>query len=251
MKKILGIDVGGTKIAAALVDPTGNLTELKIESTSQNNLVDQLINLMVSYQGYEAIGLALPGQVLKDGTVVKLANIPAFKSTNLKELLENKFKMPVMVVNDAKAFAFAEAVYGSGKDSKCVAGVILGTGIGVGLVIDKEIYSGKDGLAGEFEHITLLDGKMLRDYRHDAGKFETAADAEKYLKILFSMIVLSFNPEIIVLGGGWSHLPGMEEILSEVTINVGGYTNKTPVVISDLKYPGLLGVALLVLNSKE
>src|SRR5258708_29855289 len=91
---------------------------------------------------------------------------------------------------------------------------------------------------------------MLRDYRHDAGKCETEADAEKYLKILFSMIVLSFNPERIVLGGGWRHLPGMEEILSEVTINVGCYTNKTPMVISDLEYPGLLGLALQIFYSK-
>ena len=248
MKKILGIDVGGTKIAAGLVDNKLRVSSIAIMPTSQTDLVRQLVNLVGSYDGFSAIGLAMPGQVLGNGVVTRLPNVKDFDSVNLKQTMAKKFKVPVNVLNDAKAFTFAEALVGQGKDSTVVAGIILGTGVGVGIVIYKKIYLGKDGIAGELEHVTLLDNKMFRDHRHAAGEFVNAHEAKKYLKTILNMVVLSFNPDVIVLGGSWSKLTGMEVLANTLTTSVGGYKNTTPVRISKLKHAGIIGVALPLLK---
>lgn len=248
MKYVLGIDVGGTKIAAGLVDKNLKLNKVAILPTSQTDLVGQLIRLIEDYSDFEAIGLAVPGQVQSSGMVTRLPNVQNFRAVNLRTLLEKKFKVPVTVLNDAKSFAFAEAMVGLGKNSKTIAGVILGTGVGVGIVIDGQIYYGKDGIAGEFERVSLLDGKMFRNYRHEAGIFKKASESKKFLRMLFGMIVLSFNPDLIVLGGSWSKLSGMEKLANELTQNVGGYINKTQVKVSKLKHAGVLGAALLALK---
>ncbi|MBX4186758.1 MAG: ROK family protein [Candidatus Doudnabacteria bacterium] len=251
MNHVLGIDVGGTKIASALVDQGLELKNLEVTNTSQIDLVRQLIDLIRSQKNFDAIGLAMPGPVLSDGTVVRLPNVPRFARVNLKHLLEETFKVPVAVVNDAKAFAFAEAMAGQAQENKVAAGVVLGTGIGVGIVIDRKIYDGKDGIAGEFEHVTLLDGKLFRELRHAAGRFQKASDAKLYLKTLLDMIILSFNPDVIILGGGWANLPGMEDLASELAVNVGDYENRTAVKVSKLQYPSLVGAALLALEQQK
>ncbi len=243
-KYILGIDVGGTKIAAGLVDKNHKVSKVAILPTSQTDLTKQLVGLIESYGKFDAIALAVPGQVLQNGQVTRLPNIQNFQPTNFKRLIEKKFRVPAQVLNDAKAFALAEALVGSGKNFKVVAGVILGTGVGVGIVINGKIYFGKDSLAGELEHVTLLDGKMFRYHRHQAGKFKNAYDSRKYLKTLFSMLILSFNPDLIVLSGGWSRLPGMKKVANEAASNVGGYKNTTPVKISKIKFPGIIGAVL-------
>ncbi len=248
MKQILGIDVGGTKIAAGLIDKSFRVTKLAVLSTSQTDLVKQLVNLIRSYESFSAIGLGMPGQVLANGMITRLPNVNNFKSINFKKILEDKFKVPVNILNDAKAFALAEASIGVGRAYKTVAGVILGTGIGVGIIMDKKIYFGKDGIAGEYEHTVLLDSKMFRDHRHSTGTFKQAANTNKYLKTLLDMIVLSFNPDIIILGGAWSKLSGMEKLANQLTKNVGNYINKTPVKISKLKYAGIIGAALPLLK---
>ncbi|MEJ0021708.1 MAG: ROK family protein [Candidatus Doudnabacteria bacterium] len=248
MKYILGIDVGGTKIASGLVDENLKVMDVTVSQTSQTDLLGQLFDLISTYDKFEAVGLGMPGQVLTDGTVIKLPNIKNFESANIKQILEKRFKLEATVINDAKAFALAEAIAGAGKKFDVVAGVVLGTGIGVGLISDKRVYFGKDGIAGEMEHIVLLDGKMLRDHRHNAGQFKTAAETKKYLKTILDTVVLSWNPDIIVLGGGWSKLSGMAEMANKLTVNVGGYKNKTPVKISKMANPGVLGAALSVLN---
>jgi predicted NBD/HSP70 family sugar kinase len=247
MKKILGIDVGGTKIASAMIETGLELKNLNVASTSQIDLVRQIRELIKEHS-FDAIGLAMPGQVLPDGTVVRLPNIAHFQRTNLKNLFEQEFKVPVSVVNDAKAFAFAESKVGQAQNNNNVAGVILGTGIGVGFVVNQKIYSGKDGVAGEFEHVRLLDGRLIRDLRHAAGRFSSAKEAGVYLETLLDMVVLSFNPDVIILGGGWNDLPGMEDLANKITTNVGDYENRTPVKISKMKYPSLIGAALLALE---
>lgn len=249
MKKyIIGIDVGGTKIAAGLVDKNYQVSKVAVIPTSQTDLLGQLERLIADYSGFEAIGVGMPGQVLPSGLVLKLTNIPKFKQLNLKRFLENKFNTPVSVINDAKAFALAEAHVGSGKNSKAVAGLIIGTGMGAGFVMGKKLYSGKDGLAGELEHITLLDGKMLHIHRKLAGKFTKVSQFKKFLKTMLSLVILSFNPDIVVLGGGLTFLPGLEKQARQFAVSVGEYQNRTKVVVSKLKNAGIIGAALPLLK---
>jgi glucokinase len=248
MKKVLAIDVGGTKIASAIVNSNLKVSEVKLAQTPQNNLVSRLVEIIDSYSDYQAIGLGLPGQVLFDGTVVRLPSIRNFKSFNLKKYLAKRYKKPIGLLNDAKAFALAEALVGTGKKLPVVAGVILGTGIGVGIIVDQKIHYGKDSIAGEYVHTTLLDGKKFGRYRSRAGFFKNANQAQKYLKTLFDMIILSFNPNIIVLGGGWSNLPNMERVANKLTRNVAEFRTYTPVKISKLKHASIIGAALPLLR---
>lgn len=248
MKKVLGIDVGGTKIAAGLVDSKFKLSKVKLLATSQTDLALQIIALIESYKDFSAIGLAVPGQVLPNGMVVSLPNIPKFRPTNLRNVLNKRFKVPVTVMNDAKSFAYAEALIGRGKKYQTVAGIILGTGIGVGLVSDKKIYFGANRLAGEYGHIMMPNNQIFEKYVKSAGKFKTAKQAEKYLRLLVGFIVRSFDPELIVVGGGWSRLPGMQLTLNQIITKIHPMKLKTRVSVSRLSHAGILGAALLALK---
>jgi predicted NBD/HSP70 family sugar kinase len=244
MKQILGIDVGGTKIAIGIVNQSLKINDLRIVPTSQTNLLAQLNELIGQYRGYDGIGLALPGQVLADGRVEKLPNIKGFKPINIKQVLEKKFKVVVSVMNDAKAFALAEAMVGAGKDDEVVVGLILGTGVGAGVVVNGQVYFGKDGLAGEVEHVVLPDGKMVRYYRKAAGVYQHKDQTETILRTLLSIVILNFNPDIIVLGGGWSKLAGMEKLANKLAKNIGDYKTITKVKVSKIVHPGVIGAAL-------
>lgn len=248
-KPILGIDVGGTKIAAGLVDQKLRVSQVSIIPTSQKDLVRQIIDLIKSYSGFSGIGLAIPGPVLASGLVTHLPNIKNFKPTNFKKLLEKKFSVFTSVVNDAKSFALAEATVGQGKNFKIVAGVILGTGIGVGFIgINKKIYYGRNSLAGEIGHFLMPDGKFFEQYVKAAGKFKTAKDASKYLRMLLSFIVRSIDPEVIIFGGGWSRLKGMNQALRQALKQVRLPVPKTVIKISKLKHASIIGAALLALQ---
>jgi glucokinase len=247
MKYILGIDVGGTKISSGLVDKQNQVSQYKIRPTSQRDLLGQLASLVAEYQGFVGIGIGVPGQVLYSGMVTHLPNV-AWRPTNLRVFLNRRFRVPVNVMNDAKAFTLAEAVAGSGKKFKSVVGITMGTGIGVGFIKDGKMYFGKDGIAGEFDHVVLPDGKIIRKIKQRLGKFRNAQSAKNFLQSLLSMTVLSFNPEVIILGGAWSQLTGMARTANRLTTNLGGFVTKTPVKISKLKYAGIIGAALPLLG---
>lgn len=249
MSKILGIDVGGTKIALGLVDRRFKLSKTMVVSTSQTNMLSQLIGLIKGYSGFSGIALAVPGPVLSGGLVRRFPNIKNFKPTNIKLFFKRKFKVPVKVVNDAKALALAEASLGAGRKFRTVAGVILGTGIGVGFVNHKKIYFGTNSLAGELGHILLPDGQVFEQYVRNAGKFKNAKQAGKFLRLLLSLIVRSVDPEIVVFGGGWSKLPGMEHELKLQLAKIYHSPLKTVIKISKLKYAGILGAVLAFLNN--
>lgn len=245
MKPILGIDVGGTKIATGLVDGRGRVSNVRIVHTSQVNLKEQLLDLINFYQGFSAIGLGMPGPVLPNGTVTRLPNVKGFKKTNLKIFLQKKIRKPVTVANDANCFALAEAIRGQGRKYKIVAGVILGTGVGVGIIFNKKMHIGKNGVAGEYEHFPMIDGKLFWQHKKSDGPFKDALAAKKYLQLLFHYIVLSVDPEIIILGGGWSTLKGMARLAPEFAKNAGRYQTSTPIKISKIKHAGIVGAALL------
>lgn len=247
MNKILGIDVGGTKIAAGLVGKQGRILDLRLFPTSKNKLVGQLQDIIGLYQGYDAIGIGMPGQVLDSGEVVHLGNVKHFATTNLKKLIARRFKANVVIENDANCFAYAEAMAGLGQRFYIVAGVTLGTGIGGGIVINKKIYRGAEGLAGEFGQIPMLDGITIERHIQKAGLFSHGREARKYLKVIIGSVVRSINPEIIVIGGAWSQLPGVEQI-SKIVLKEIKYTSKTIIKVSRMKHAGVLGAALLALK---
>lgn len=240
-KRILGIDVGGTKIAAGLVNHKFEVTNVSTFPTSQTNLKNQLELLIRSYtyNGFDGIGLGMPGQVLSNGLVTKLPNVKNFKDINIKDRFEKKYKAPVNVMNDAKAFALAEAVIGAGRNFQSIVGVTLGTGVGMGFVLHGKLYNGADGIAAELGQLSIAVDKAL--------ELRIKDNPQKHLKLLASLIALSFNPQAIVLGGGWSNLVQVKEILKKALTELV-FPTKTKVLVSKLKHAGLIGAALPLLK---
>ncbi len=248
MKPVLGIDVGGTKIAAGLVSSSHKVSHLKVLATSQTNLSGQLIKLIESYEDFGAIGLGVPGPVRADGTVRVLPNIKGFKKTNLKKLLTKHFQVPVFVMNDAQAFTLAEARVGSARKFKKVAGVIMGTGIGGGVCINKKMYTGKKYLdGGEWGTIVVKPGMTLEQAMHRLGKFTKAEQSAPFAEVLIAYIVDKVNPEAIVFGGGRVNFPGIDRVLQKARKQVAP-SSKVAVKRFSLKHPGIVGAALPLLK---
>lgn len=248
VKHILGIDVGGTKIAAGLVDSRYKVTKLSLMPTSQTDLLGQLERLIRRYSNFDAIGLAVPGLVLKDGTVVTLPNIRAFKRVNLKKFLERQFHTAAHVMNDARAFALAEASLGAGKRFETVVGVVVGTGIGSGVIRHKMIYYGQNRLAGEIGHILVSNKTTLEQLMQKSGKFTNAKQAGPAIRMILSLILGSFDPEIVIFGGGRVNFPNMQKVLDQALRSAHRNPLKTKVVVGKLRHAGIIGAALPLLK---
>ena len=248
MKYTLGIDVGGTKIAAGLVDGSFKVHKIKVLYTSQTDLISQLIRLIEGFDGFSSIGLGVPGRVRPDGTVIKLPNVRNFKKSNLKKLLEKRFGVSVHVMNDAQAFTLAESIAGSTKKFKHVAGVIMGTGIGGGVVINRKLYSGEKYFrGGSWGIIEVKPSVTLEQAMHKFGKFANAEQAGPFAEVIIAYILKVLKPEAIVFGGGRIKFPSIEKVLRQALKEVAP-RSKVAVKRSSLKYPGVVGAALPLLR---
>lgn len=171
MAVTIGVDVGGTKVAAAVVDESGHVVEeLRhgTPSTSYPDLVATIAGVAADLAGRHdviGVGLAIAGNVRIDGSrVLFSANIPVLADEPLRDDLVARLGLPVVVVNDADAAAWAEFRFGGhqpvGQGSDDLLMVLLGTGLGSGLVLDGRVYRGAHGFAGEAGHIPVVrDGR--------------------------------------------------------------------------------------------
>jgi predicted NBD/HSP70 family sugar kinase len=236
-KQYLAIDVGGTKIAAGLVDSKFKVTRIKVAPTSQKDLLIQIVSIIESYSGYVGIGLGVPGIVSPGGAVRKFPNIKNFRSTNLKKYLEAKFGMSVNIMNDAEAFTLAEAelVF---KKFKRVFGVILGTGIGGGLV-----EKGRHRNMDRFLHQKL---PALESQMQKYGPFKRAIETRDYVAKILPVIIQKHQPDLVVFGGSRSHLPQMQKVLDQVLSTIPH--KRLKVTVGKLKYPGLVGAVIPLLK---
>lgn len=165
MKYSIGIDVGGTNIRIGIVDENGNLYDVIKESTKAHDidsLKNQIIDLInkVDYKKYNVVGIGIgvPGPVKQDGTVIYIPNLNISTSFNLKEMIEKEVSLPVSVGNDANVAALAEASVGNGKGYDVVQYITLSTGIGGGLIYNKKMIVGKNGLAQEVGSMIIKNG---------------------------------------------------------------------------------------------
>lgn len=175
----IAIDLGGTKIQGCLVDGNGRIRLSKRVPTGVRrgkkaiieNVVCMVDFLKSSEKGKIAgVGISLPGIVDDRGVVVfGGGSLSCLKGENLKKEIEKRTDFQVFLENDAKCFALAEATYGAGKGCGVVAGVIWGTGIGGALVIDKKIFRGSIGGAGEIGHI-IVNGNLKSCPRCGCGQ---------------------------------------------------------------------------------
>lgn len=168
---VVGIDLGGTKIATALADRSGKIKKhILIKTQAAEGPIKVISNIMDSVKKVagksidkvECIGIGAPGAVIfKKGIVTYPPNLPGWKEINLKDILKKEFKTTIKVDNDANCAALAEAKYGAGKNIKNFVYVTISTGIGGGIIINGKIYRGAVGAAGEVGHVSITrDGKV-------------------------------------------------------------------------------------------
>jgi glucokinase len=178
---VIAIDLGGTKLAAAVVDREGSVvrrTERRTETSSQDALLaqieDALEELMTDEIG--ALGIGIPSLIdQRAGEAGSSVNVP-LAGVHLRDQLTARFGVPVALENDANAAAVAEHRFGAGRGSEHMVLLTLGTGIGGGLILNGELYRGSLGTAGELGHMTIdLNGPPCQGTCPGVGHLEVLA----------------------------------------------------------------------------
>jgi glucokinase len=166
---VIGVDLGGTNLRAAILSPTGDILERRKEATRAaegwSSVVARLIDNIkhqrdiASQKGLEvcAVGVGAPGVIQGDkGIVVKSPNFPDWNNLPLRDHLEKALDIPVYLENDANAAALGEQWRGAGQGIQSMILLTLGTGVGGGIILDNKVWHGADGMAGEIGHMTLI-----------------------------------------------------------------------------------------------
>jgi glucokinase len=164
MSYTVGVDVGGTKIAAGLVDEHGHLiAHDRRESPATDpaqivHTIGELVRSLVGSSSVEAVGVCAAGFVDKRRATVVFAPNLAWRDEPLRQRLEDELHLPVVVENDANAAAWGEFTFGAGADVEDLLLLTIGTGVGGGVVIDGELVRGGFGFGGEVGHIQMVPG---------------------------------------------------------------------------------------------
>ncbi|MCM3703962.1 ROK family protein [Paenibacillus macerans] len=179
---VVGIDLGGTKIAAALFDPAGAIISREQMETSGARTAEEVVQRMVSMirtvsAGYPlaGVGLASPGAVdSREGIALNGTNLPEWNHVPLKKWMEKDLGVEVKVVNDANAAAWCEYVHGAGKGAENMVYITFSTGVGAGIVLDGKLLLGSRSFAGELGH-TVIDPNGAPCSCGNRGCWETFA----------------------------------------------------------------------------
>lgn len=192
MKYYIGIDLGGTNIAAGLTDERGKILEKGSVPTKSGRPAGEIVEDMavlanslvcghqdhgITMEEVEAIGIGVPGTANQEEGIVEYANNLGFFDTPIISMLEPYFPGKVICFdNDANAAAWAEYIAGSGQGCRSMIAVTLGTGIGGGIIIDGKMFEGVNDAAGELGHMVIdRNGKPCNCGRR--GCFEKYASA--------------------------------------------------------------------------
>jgi fructokinase len=244
MRRRIGIDLGGTKIEAIALDPQGREVFRKRIPSPQGSYQATLdaISSLVRDAGEGSIGIGIPGSLSLATGLVKNANSTWLIGKPFRQDLEKALGREVRMANDANCFALSEAVDGAGRGARVVFGVILGTGVGGGIVVDGRVLTGPNAIAGEWGHNplpapttadlphpdcycgrkgcieTYLSGPGLsRDHEKRTGRRlpaeeiaalgdESLSRYEERLARALASVINVLDPEVIVLGGGMSNV---------------------------------------------
>jgi glucokinase len=167
MSLTIGIDIGGTKVAAGVVDEAGNVLALLRRRTPSRepahvtDVVVEVVGQLRSLHEVEAVGIGAAGFVdAKRATVLFAANL-AWRDAPIRDEIAARIDLPVIVENDANAAAWGEYRFGAGEGQLDVVILTIGTGIGGGLVLNGALHRGRFGIAGEPGHVRVVPGGRL------------------------------------------------------------------------------------------
>lgn len=266
-RKVIAFDIGGTNLRAALVENNKIIKLIKEDTPKQKDLflkrINQFIEKLLTKE-IKGIGIAFPS-ALKSGFIKNPPNLP-IKNFNLKKYLEKKHKTKVEIFNDASCVALAESKIGCKKKDFFI--ITLGTGIGGGIIINGEDYSGcgygseighvfandkfiedlwketKEKIKKEFKKPLLI--KDLVKIKNQKSKKILQESADYLGKGLVSAINI-LDPEIIIIAGGPSDSGPVFLNMIKKSVKKHSFLPKTtPINWTKLKYPGILGASLLI-----
>jgi fructokinase len=231
----LGVDVGGTKIAVAVLDANGGERLRRRVFYPRREYDAALALLLEAIKAAEhdagepcRIGVGMPGLIDRETGLVENAYNTPFNKSSLKKDLESALGREVRFANDANCFALSEAIDGAARGARVVFGAILGTGVGGGIVVDGRMLEGRHGIAGEWGHTPLawmtqeeypgprcncgrlgcieqfLSGPAKNRERDAIGEESAMARYEDRLARAFSTVINILDPDVIVVGGGLS-----------------------------------------------
>ncbi|PKG43478.1 sugar kinase [Psychroflexus sp. MES1-P1E] len=229
--ELVGVDIGGSNLKAGKI-VNGKIEKKSMKSVSKNATYNQVLNDLfacideVITPNTKRIGIGVPSIVdISKGIAYDVQNIPAWKLVPLKELIEERYGILVYLNNDANCFALGEKIYGKGLPYKNFVGLSLGTGIGMGIIINDSLYSGVLCGAGEIGMVSYKESIIenyassfffIRKYGlHPIEVFERAEKGEAKSIIAFQdfgfhlaeaikTILYLYAPEAILIGGSIS-----------------------------------------------
>ncbi len=276
--KLIGVDLGGTKITAALIEDDKILKQYTCATPFDQRkmvVVDSISKAISEVYDSEilGVGIGVPGLVdLENNMVLDVVNIPSWDAVPLKQMLEDRFLKPVFVNNDANCFALGEKHFGKGRPYRNFVGVTLGTGLGAGIIINNHLYSGRYCGAGEFGNIYYRESNienycsgMFFKNKNLSGKeqAEKAIAGDAKARKLFdelgnhigrglANILFALAPEAIILGGSVSQSFPLFEKSMRKTFEDFPYQKlyrNLKIEISDETNLAVLGASSLVIDA--
>jgi glucokinase len=230
--KIIGIDLGGTKVSVGLFENNKLIDKQYRLIPSNNDNPEDLIHLIIELvsqlidDSVIGIGIGVPSLVNREkGIVYQVQNIPSWEKVHLADILKNEFKIPVYLDNDANCFAIGEYKFGAGQNCDNFVGITLGTGMGAGIITNKHLLKDANCGSGEFGSIPYLDGiyedycsgKFFKTHYNETGENLLSQAKEgnkraiqafhqfgKHLGNAIKTIMLSVDPKEIIIGGSVS-----------------------------------------------
>lgn len=284
MSSIIGIDLGGTKIAATRFDAaTWKAQASERMGTQAGKSFEEVVKNILEVIGKlktsdtVAIGIGVPGLIQRPkGQILLLPNIPGAEGFPLEEYVRKETNLPVEVENDSSCFTLAEALRGAGKGHDIVVGVTMGTGVGGGIVINGKLFQGGHGFAAEIGHMLLRPGEppfRTTDRRGDIEQFlsgtalgkrcPAAKSPQEYLEgeackelhakaitevaQMCASLTHCIDPSVIVFGGsaGRALTPHLKKIEQELKQWVYPGTPLPRLAIGTLDDAGALGAAMV------
>lgn len=295
-----GIDLGGTKIECVILsaeDPSIVIARKRISTEASKGYehiiqrIQHLVELVKTESGIQphSIGFGTPGALEPSTQTMKNCNTTSLNGRALKADLENILGVPVAIANDANCFALAETLLGAvpevNKHAEIVFGIIMGTGVGGGVVINRKVLNGRQGIAGEWGHNfldisggpcycgktgcveTILSGPALQKFYFSISKQQlslpeimqhyqeekdvaAAATVERLIRMFgkaLAVVINIIDPDVIILGGGVGNIDLLYTKGAEETCKYIFNTNPSVKLVKPLlgDSAGVFGAALL------
>lgn len=188
---VIGVDLGGTRVRAARLDPKLNILE-RVETLTRaedgleatlGRIKNQIRRVLPAEGLVKGIGISAPGPLNPEtGVVVAPPNLPGWHDVPLADILHDEFKVPIFVGNDANVAALAEGAVGAGQGYRHIIFITVSTGIGSGMIVDGRLLLGVRGLAAEAGHMVMIVNDRVSSLEQEAAGPDMAMQARRRIE---------------------------------------------------------------------